>query len=354
MSTNTDRKAAVKKLRTLVLTPKADVEEFRTRIEDTFSTIFLPNNVEREERDIGGVRCDMLVPELYSAQRVMLYVHGGSFAGGSRASYRNFCSSLANSCSCRVVVPEFKLPPTHPFPASIDNVMAVFQALYEEAQDSGGGGRDSGGRLSDSGGGVSDSGGAGQNSGSEPRKIILAADGSGASIALAVFLRLEQQQRPCVGNIVLFSPWLDVASDCPQIKGRHVHDEVISGNDMHRAVDLYTYASNFTNPLVSPLRASGEDFEGCPPVYIQLGAGEMLYDQSETFRQKLVGAGVSVIMDIWPDMMYMFQMADEFLPESHLAVEKLGKFINRRDDTEDEATRREREEILRKNNIVRE
>ena len=53
-------------------------------------------------------------------------------------------------------------------------------------------------------------------------------------------------------------------------------------------------------------------------------------------------------------MMYMFQMADEFLPEAHLAVEKLGKFLNRRDEAEDEETRREREEILRKNNIVTE
>lgn len=327
MSTNTDRKAAVKKLKTLVLTPRADVEEFRTRIEDTFSTVFLPNNVEREEKDIGGIRCDQLVPELYSSHRVMLYVHGGSFAGGSRASYRNFCSSLANSCSCRVVVPEFKLPPTHPFPAAIDNVHSVFQALCLEEQASGGDGG---------------------------REIILAADGSGASIALALLFKLDQAQRRHIGNIVLFSPWLDVTSSCPQIKGRHVHDEVISGSDLHRAVDLYTYASNFVNPLVSPLKAEPKDFAGSPQVYIQLGGREMLYEQVEAFRQKLVEAGVSVILDIWPDMMYMFQMADEFLPEAHLAVEKLGKFLNRRDEAEDEETRSEREEILRKNNIVTE
>ena len=33
------------------------------------------------------------------------------------------------------------------------------------------------------------------------------------------------------------------------------------------------------------------------------------------------------MLDIWPDMMFMFQMADEYLHESHLALDKVGKVV---------------------------
>ena len=55
-------------------------------------------------------------------------------------------------------------------------------------------------------------------------------------------------------------------------------------------------------------------------------------------------------MDVWPDMMYMFQMADEFLPDSHLAVNRVGEFISKREgDSEEEIE--ERRKIIKKNNI---
>jgi hypothetical protein len=41
-----NRKAAVKKLKQLVITPNIETSFFRQRIEQTFSTDYLPNNVE--------------------------------------------------------------------------------------------------------------------------------------------------------------------------------------------------------------------------------------------------------------------------------------------------------------------
>src|SRR5574344_1876370 len=132
MEMKVDRTSAGKKLRTLVITPKSEIEPFRNKIEETFSTVFLPNHVERTEHDYGGVKCDLLVPEVYASNRIMVYIHGGSFAGGSRASYRTFCSTIASASSCRVVVPEFRLPPTYVYPASLEDLQAVFRLVYAE------------------------------------------------------------------------------------------------------------------------------------------------------------------------------------------------------------------------------
>ncbi len=311
MSQKADRRAAVKKLRTLAITNKSDVEEFRKKIEQTFTCGVLPNRVDCSERDYGGIKCDVLTPEVYSSRRVMIYIHGGSFVAGSRDSWRNFCASLSNASSTRVIVPEFRLPPTFSFPASLEDIQAVFRMVYAEEQITL--------QLEDS---------------NAKPQIIIAADGTGASLATALLLRLREKYRECVSSLVLLSPCLDFSDDAPLIADKKSSDEVMSGESLHRSVDLYTYASNFSNQLVSPLKALSESYAGFPEVYIRMGEKEILRKQVAQFEGLLQSANVNYILDVWPDMMFMFQMADEYLAQSHLAVEKLGDYICSRDKEE--------------------
>ncbi len=297
-----NRRAAVKKLKTLVLSPKGEVEPFRQQFEETFSTVFLPNHVEREETAYGGIPCDILIPEMSSVKRIMLYIHGGAFAGGSRASYRSFAASLAHETSCRLVLPEFRLAPTHPFPASCDDIMSVFKAIHAELDVS----REYGKNAT----------------------FIIAADGSGASLALSLLFRLSPEYRKDISHMILFSPWLDFSSDSELISNKRLKDDIIAGENLHRAVDLYTYAANFSNPQVSPLKAQPEDFKDFPQIYVQMGEKEILVRQVQTLQKLVEKAGGSFVLDLWPNMMFMFQMADEYLSSSHLAMEKIGKYLN--------------------------
>ncbi|HAK68898.1 MAG TPA: acetyl hydrolase [Treponema sp.] len=330
-----DRKSAIKKLRNLVFTKKMEPEDYRENFEKTFSSVFLPNGVECAECTYGGVPCDKISPTIYSSRRIVIYIHGGSFVGGSRNSYRNFCASLANESSCRIIVPEFRLPPTYPFPASIDDLTSVFRAVYEEEN-----------ALRSL-----EIDRTGLNDKNKKGNIILAADGSGASLAMALLFKINKKYRDNIQSLVLFSPWLDLSSDNPLIAGRKVSDEIISGENLHSAVDKYTYATNITNPLVSPLKAPLEYYEEFPPVYVQMGEKEILVQQSQELSRILKNKNIECILDIWPKMMYMFQFADEYLPESHLAVEKVGRYIKHREEETTEE-KKEREKILRKNNIA--
>ncbi|MBQ2552537.1 MAG: alpha/beta hydrolase fold domain-containing protein [Treponema sp.] len=330
-----DKKSAVKKIRGMVFTPKLEPEEFRSNFDREFSTVFLPNNVECAERDYGGIKCDVISPLVYSSRRVIIYIHGGSFVGGSRAAYRNFCASLAHASSCRVIVPEFRLPPTYPFPAAIDDLVNVFRSVYEEENVAR--------RLEISASGLNDANARGH--------IIISADGSGASLAMALIFKINKKYRSNIQDLILFSPWLDMSRDNPVVAGgRKCNDGIMSGDSIHFAVDKYTYAANISNPLVSPLQAPTEDFEEFPQVYVQMGEDEILVRQARDLKEKLSAVGVACVLDLWPGMMYMFQMADEYLPDSHLAVNKVGEFIREREgDTEEEIE--ERIKISRKNNI---
>lgn len=317
MEIRVDRKAAVKKIRTLVLSQKSEIESFRAKLEKRFASDFIPNHVERDEKKIGGVQCDILVPEAFASRRVMIYVHGGSFVGGSRESWRSFCAVLANAVSSCVIVPEFRLAPSYPYPSSIEDLEHVLSAVLES------GGSD---------------------------EIIVAADGSGASIAMGLLFGIEEKKRSAVSRLILFSPWLDLSFENPLIANRRLRDEVLSVEDLRYAADLYTYSSNLVNCKVSPLRACEKDFAGFPEVYIQCGEKEILLQQSKQLCELLRRSHITVTLDTVPGMMFMFQMADEFLAESYSAVEKIGNYINRRNSlTERELMERRR--LMRENNI---
>ena len=277
-------------------------------MEETFRTVFLPNSVERSEYKYGNVDCDILAPEIYSSNRIMIYIHGGCFSGGSRKVYRTFCSSLATKCYCRVVIPEFRLSPAYPCPAAIEDVQAVFRSLFTEEQ-------------------IQAS--LNTEKGTTPKlpEIIIAADGSGASIACALLYNLRERYRTCISHVVFFSPWLDLSPASKIMSSKKISDEVLTQDTFKKSVTDYTYIENTKISSVSPLLADDEQLKGFPPVFIQMGSKEILLDDAKEFAARLKENGSKCELDIWKNMMFMFQMADDFLHESHLALDKVGKVV---------------------------
>ena len=319
MNSAHDRKAAIKKLKSLIYSTKQDLDVFRKNLDKAFYSPVLPNDVECNEHNYGNVRCDVLMPPVYSTERIMIYIHGGSFVGGSKSAYRSFCATLANATSCRVVVPEFRLAPAFPYPNGIEDLQIVFRSVFTEEQ-------------------IALSLDAGANKKSEQPEIIIAADGSGASLAMALLSNLRERYRECISHVILISPWLNLSSDSPLIKEKKVHDEIMTGDCLRRCADLYTNEPNLSNPLVSSLLAAKEILKGFPPVYIQMGEKEILLEDAKQLQRNLHDAGCICDLDVWPEMMFMFQMADEYIEEAHLAVEKIGRLITYEEEKIDDAT----------------
>lgn len=306
-------KGAVKKIKCLAFNSKSETNTFREKFEETFYTPFLPNHVEKTTHNYGGVECDVLSPEIYSSNRVILYVHGGSFVGGSRSSYRGFCSSLASKSFSRLVLPEFRLAPSFPYPAGLEDVQAVFRSLYTEEQ-------------------INASLNSGLDSKDSMPEIIIAADGSGASIALALLLNLREKYRSCISHVILFSPWLDLSENSQIMSSKKkLADDIINADVLRKSTSVYTYLANTSSPLVSPMLATDEQLENFPPVFIQMGDKEILKKDALSFADRLLKLGNECEIEFWPGMMFMFQMADDCLSESHRALDKVGLVITRED-----------------------
>ena len=308
MEKKNDRKGAIKKLKLLTYGSKSNIDTFRAKLDEGFKTVFLPNGVERTEYKYGNIECDILAPEIYASNRVMLYIHGGSFVGGSRRAYASFCASLATKCFCRVVVPEYRLAPPFPNPAANEDIQNVFKALFTEEQ-------------------IACSLNADKGSKPQLPEIIIAGDSSAAPIVCSLIFTLRERYRACIKQVLLFSPWLDVSNCSKLITTKKISDEVMSGDVLRKSSSVYTYESNTSSPLVSPLLAGDDALQNFPPMFIQMGEKEILLDDAKEFANNLRNAGNECELDVWPGMMFMFQMADEYLHESHLALDRVGKIV---------------------------
>ena len=334
MEIKQDRKAALKKIKTLSYSQKVDTESFRRKIENTFSTDYIPGKVEITEKDFGGVSCSIICPELFSANRAMIYIHGGNFIAGSRQSWTSFCSTFATATSTKIILPEFRLAPEHPFPASTEDIESVFKSVL----------------LSEKINLKMNSKDESKESKEKP-EIIIAADSTGASIALSFLLGLDRKYLSEVSKIILLSPVLEYSFDDATVSLKKIKDEVTTAESLRQCACLYTYESNISSYSVSPIKAEDSLYEGFPEFYIQCGTKELMLPYNKQFELKLARAGVECTLDKVEDMMFMFQMADESLMEAFESITRIGNWINfRGGETKEEIEERKR--LIKENNIT--
>jgi monoterpene epsilon-lactone hydrolase len=224
----------------------------------------------------------------------MLYLHGGGYYFCSPATHRGIVFPLARRSGARVFSLDYRLAPEHPFPAALDDALAAYRWLIAD--------------------GVS------------PESLVIAGDSAGGGLALATLLALRDTGDPLPAGAVLFSPWTDLAATGASIVTNDGLDPMFHGRVFAPAGKLYQGSADVRNPYVSPLYGH---FDGLPPLFIQVGDTEVLFDDSTRVIEKARAAGVSVEADICPKMPHVFQMFAPFVPESNQALERAAAFVRR-------------------------
>jgi acetyl esterase/lipase len=303
-----DRRGAIKKLRCLTYNPKVTAEVFRDQVEAAFYDPRIPKGVAVKTERAGDITFDLHSPKTYAQNRLIFYVHGGSFIAGSAKSWRTFCATLADECSTRLVVPNYRLAPAFPFPTALEDLQNVFRQVFN-------------GELEKA-----------QRDMLTPPEILVAGDGAGADLAVALLLNLRSHVRVHVKHLVLLSPWLDLSAGSALRAGggkKRVVDEILNPKAYETCIDYYTYTSNLENPLVSPVTADPKNFDPFPSVYIQMGGAEALLPDVERFCTLLKESNVTHTLEVWPRMMHLFQMADEHLTDAQEAIKGIGVYIRK-------------------------
>ncbi len=274
--------------------PVATARRHFEKIARTF--LIRAKNVEVEQTQIAGVDVDWLRPKKARKDKVLLYLHGGAYVMGSPRTHRQIVSHIARAAGVVAVLPDYRLAPEHPFPAAIDDAVAVYRGLLE--------------------------------AGFKPEDIIVAGDSAGGGLCVATLLALRHAGDPLPAAAVLLSPFLDITGSGESATTRANRDPWFDIGDLHVVAHYYCPNENdWRNPLVSPVFAN---VAGLPPMLIQVGDDEILLSDATRLADKLEAEGIDVELEIWPHMWHVFQMFIGKMPESRAAVKKIGRYIDKR------------------------
>jgi len=255
----------------------------------------VPDDVLVTEVTAGGVPAHWLAAPGADTGRVLLFLHGGGYELGSVRSDGELAARLGRASGMRVLFPEYRLAPEHPFPAAIDDVLAAWRWLRTD-QD-----------LS-------------------ARSIAVAGDSAGGGLAVALLVALRDAGQALPAAAVLMSPTVDLTSSGPSMTERADQDPISTPAMLGQFAAGYLAGADPHTPLASPLFAS---LAGLPPLLVQAGTADLLLSDSERLASAAAEAGVDVILEIGEGLPHVYPIMLG-TPEAAEATEQIGKFLRAR------------------------
>jgi len=255
----------------------------------------VPDDVLVTEVTAGGVPAHWLAAPGTDTGRVLLFLHGGGYELGSLRSDGELAARLGRASGMRVLFPEYRLAPEHPFPAAIDDVLAAWRWL-RTGQD-----------LS-------------------PGSIAVAGDSAGGGLAVALLVASRDAGEALPGAAVLMSPTVDLTSSGASMTERDGQDPVSTPAMLRQFAADYLAGADPKTPLASPLFAS---LAGLPPLLIQVGTADLLLSDSERLATAAAEAGTDVTLQIGEGLPHVYQLLLG-TPEAAQATEQIGKFLQAR------------------------
>ncbi|MEI6682209.1 MAG: alpha/beta hydrolase [Bacteroidota bacterium] len=282
------------KLRREVFTSQTSIPAFRELCEKGASHYArIPAGVVIKPAEIGGIRSEWIIPAGSDPAKVILYVHGGGYVSGSCNDHRGFVSKFARNCGYVNLVYEYRLSPEYPFPAALEDSVTVYQWLL--------------------------------SNGFSPANILVAGESAGGGLCLALLLALRDRDIPLPAAAVAISPWTDLtcSSDSYVTKNRVSLAPKDSWTLFSRC---YAGSQDAANPLISPLFG---DLAGLPPLLINAGMDDELFEDAEKFSVKAAKAGVNVVFRPGKGMVHCYPLLAPMFREATEAMEEICGFTKR-------------------------
>ena len=270
------------------------VEEAREMYDKAQYVFALPEGVDVETDEIGGVPTEVITPAEHGAG-TFLYFHGGGYAIGSPASHRHLVGALAAASRARAFALDYRRAPEHPFPAAVDDALAGYRGLLD--------------------------------AGIAPGSIVLGGDSAGGGLTVATLIAIRDRGLALPAAAVCISPWTDLTNEAESYRTHADRDPLVFQEDIDRWGAAYLSGTDPRTPLASPLHA---DLSGLPPLLIQVGSEEVLLDDSWRLAERCEAAGVETEIEVWDEMIHVWHWFGEYLDAADSAVRRIGEFVGAR------------------------
>jgi len=283
-----------------VLNPRLPWEVQRRRLDKIMGPWPLPRGTSVTKTAWNGVPVEVVMagqtagPDGGDRGVTVVHFHGGGYCVGSPAEARDWAARLSVRAGCRVVLPEYRLAPEHPYPAAVEDARAVMSHVLEEAAALG--------------------------------IVVVSGDSAGGGLALGAALASPgtTDGGGRLAGCILLSPWLDLTADRRAVSDLVRRDVVLSPAWLEACAQAYVPVADRAQPMVSPLHA---DLGGLPPLLIQCGTDDLLAPDAEHLAVRAAAAGVDVTYSRWPGMWHDFVLQPDITVAADSALAQAAWFV---------------------------
>jgi epsilon-lactone hydrolase len=253
--------------------------------------------VEIEETTVAGVRVKIVTPKRAAPDkhdRVLISLHGGGFTSDSGSVFES--SSIAALTGTRVIAVLYRLAPQYPFPAAVDDAVAVYKdALKSHA----------------------------------PNKIGIYGTSAGAVLTAQAAVESRRLGLPLPAVLGFFSGYVDLAryGDSRFLYGARGFTDFSSMLPALKGLGMVPYVADHdrTDPVLSPMYA---DLKGFPPTLCMTSTRDHCLSGTVDFHRALLRAGVDARLMVFDAMPHCFWYSFD-LPESREALGAQASFLDR-------------------------
>ena len=254
--------------------------------------------VTTEPGVIAGVKVFTVTPSEIAEgnrNRVLLHIHGGGYVLSPGEAGLPEAILMAGHGRVKVISVDYRMPPDHPYPAAMDDAMAVYRALVKTV---------------------------------DPKRIGVFGTSTGGGMTLALVLRAKAEGLPLPGAIAPGTPWSDMTKTGDSYFTNDTIDNVLVSNEgwLGDAAKLYANGHDLKDPQLSPIYG---DLRGFPPTTLTTGTRDLFLSNTVRVHRKLREAGVVADPHVFEGMSHGQYLFSPDAPESRQHFAEIVAFFDR-------------------------
>jgi acetyl esterase/lipase len=246
---------------------------------------------------IAGVKAFTVSPRSVpprNRHRVLLHLHGGVRVLNPGEAGTREAILMAGFGGFNVISVDYRMPPDFPFPAALDDSVAVYRAMLATTK---------------------------------PENIGIFGTSAGGSLTLTTLLRAKMESLPMPGAIAPSTPTVDLSKTGDTLFTHALVDNVLGTQDgfIRATALLYANGRDLKDPLLSPIYG---DVHGFPPAILTSGTRDLYLSNTVRMHRKLRAAGVEAVLQVWEGQSHAQYLADVTAPETREYHDEVVRFFD--------------------------
>jgi epsilon-lactone hydrolase len=223
-----------------------------------------------QSRSVGGVPVFVVTPEGVDegeTEPIYLDIHGGSLLMGGGKACELMARRVAPQVQMQTWSVDYRMPPDHPYPAALDDVLAVYRGPLDVRA---------------------------------PEQIVVGGGSAGGNLAAALMLRARDEGvLPLPAALILLTPEVDLTESGDSFQTNLGIDNVLT-ESLADSIALYAGSNDLRHPYLSPL--FGNLTAPFPPTFLQAGTRDLFLSNTVRMHRKLRAGGVEAQLHVFEAM----------------------------------------------------